>query len=57
MESAMRKLVVLLLLLLAGCESDFYHQDTRTWFSNPPTLSAEKSDQGSPVVKSDKPQQ
>jgi len=54
----MRKLAVLVLLLVAGCDStDLYRQDTRTWFGLPPAPPAEKNDQGSPVGKTDKAQQ
>jgi hypothetical protein len=43
-EPAMWKLAALLFLLCAGCgSSDFYRQDTRSWFSN--TESPEKTDQ------------
>jgi hypothetical protein len=41
----MRKLAILLLLLLAGCDStDFYKQDTPTWFGFPPPPPAQKND-------------
>jgi len=53
----MRRWMVLLLLLVAGCDSDFYRQDTQTWFGFPPTPPADKKSQTPAVGKTDAPQQ
>jgi hypothetical protein len=52
----MRKLAVLVFLLVAGCDAtDFYKQDTRTWFGLPPAPPAEKKGQTPAVGKTDTP--
>ena len=52
----MRKLLVFLLLLIAGCDkSEFYTQDTHTWFGFPPPPPVEKTAQGSAAGNNDKP--
>jgi hypothetical protein len=50
----MRKLAILVILLITGCDSDFYKQDTSTWFGFPPAPPADKKDQAPAPGNADK---